>query len=67
VTAEPRVDVAEALSTGYFVLRDQLTVEQLDCLARTRRFVGDSVLPTINTSSVSRRACRQGQRLHPAR
>ena len=40
--------IGEALSTDYFLLREQLTDTQLEHLARTRRFVTDEVLPTIN-------------------
>jgi glutaryl-CoA dehydrogenase len=38
-------DVGKALGTDYFLLRDQLTSEELDYLERTRAFVEDEVLP----------------------
>jgi glutaryl-CoA dehydrogenase len=39
--------LGEALATDYFFLREQLTDEQLDVLARVRRFVNDEVLDVI--------------------
>jgi glutaryl-CoA dehydrogenase len=46
--AEPAyTDVGRALGTDYFLIRDQLTEEELDYLERTRRFVEDEVLPVI--------------------
>ena len=47
-TAEPAYsDIGKALGTDYFLIRDQLTDEELDYLERTRRFVEDEVLPVI--------------------
>jgi glutaryl-CoA dehydrogenase len=40
-------DVGKALGTDYFLLRDQLSAEELDYLDRTRRFVEDELLPVI--------------------
>jgi glutaryl-CoA dehydrogenase len=40
-------DVGKALGTDYFLIRDQLSAEELDYLDRTRRFVEDEVLPVI--------------------
>ncbi|MDP9246677.1 MAG: acyl-CoA dehydrogenase family protein [Candidatus Dormibacteraeota bacterium] len=40
-------DIGKALTTDYFLLREQLSEEQLDYLTRTRRFVDDEVLPVI--------------------
>ena len=40
-------DVGKALGTDYFLLRDQLSEEELDYLDRTRRFVDDELLPAI--------------------
>jgi glutaryl-CoA dehydrogenase len=40
-------DVGKALGTDYFLLRDQLTEQEIDYLERTRRFVDDEVLPVI--------------------
>ena len=40
-------DIGKALGTDYFLIRDQLTEEELDYLERTRRFVEDEVLPVI--------------------
>jgi glutaryl-CoA dehydrogenase len=40
-------DVGKALGTDYFLLRDQLSAEELDYLERTRRFVDEEVLPVI--------------------
>ena len=48
VTDDLQVGIGEALSTDYFLLREQLTATQLEHLTRTRRFVTDEVLPTIN-------------------
>jgi glutaryl-CoA dehydrogenase len=45
--AEP-IALGRALETDYLLLRDDLTVAELDYLARTRRFVEDEVLPVIN-------------------
>jgi glutaryl-CoA dehydrogenase len=47
-TAAPEyADVGKALGTDYFLIRDQLTAEELDYLERTRAFVEDEVLPVI--------------------
>ena len=40
-------DIGKALGTDYFLIRDQLTEEELDYLQRTRRFVEEEVLPVI--------------------
>ena len=40
-------DLGKALATDYFFLRQQLSPEQLDYLARTRRFVDEEVIPVI--------------------
>jgi glutaryl-CoA dehydrogenase len=48
MTDDLQVGIGDALSTDYFLLRDQLTDTQLDHLTRARRFVDDEVLPTIN-------------------
>ena len=40
-------DLGRALATDYFFLRQQLSPEQLDYLARTRRFVDEEVIPVI--------------------
>ena len=40
-------DLGKALATDYFFLRQQLSEEQLDYLARTRRFVDKEVIPVI--------------------
>jgi len=40
-------DIGKALSTDYLFLREQLSPEQLDHLAVTRRFVDEEVLPVI--------------------
>jgi glutaryl-CoA dehydrogenase len=40
-------DLGHALATDYFLLRAQLTDEQLDVLRRVRLFVDDEVLPVI--------------------
>ena len=41
-------DIGKALSTDYFLLREEFTPEQRDTLLRTRAFVEDEVLPVIN-------------------
>ena len=41
-------DIGKALGTDYFLLRGDLSEEELDYLDRTRRFVHDEVLPEIN-------------------
>ena len=40
-------DLGKALATDYFFLRQQLSPEQLDYLARARRFVDEEVIPVI--------------------
>ena len=40
--------IGNALSTDYFLLREEFTPEQRDTLLRTRAFVEDDVLPVIN-------------------
>jgi glutaryl-CoA dehydrogenase len=40
-------DVGKALGTDYFLIRDQLSADELEYLERTRRFVEDEVLPVI--------------------
>jgi glutaryl-CoA dehydrogenase len=45
---ELRAGIGEALSTDYFLLREEFTAEQLDHLQRTRAFVQEEVLPVIN-------------------
>jgi glutaryl-CoA dehydrogenase len=40
-------DVGKALGTDYFLLRDQLSAEEVEYLDRTRRFVDDELLPVI--------------------
>jgi glutaryl-CoA dehydrogenase len=40
--------IGRALSTDYFLLRQELTAAELDYLDRTRKFVHDEVLPVIN-------------------
>jgi glutaryl-CoA dehydrogenase len=48
VTDDLQVGIGDALSTDYFLLRDQLTDTQLHHLARARQFVDKEVLATIN-------------------
>ena len=40
--------LGHALATDYFLLRDELTDDELDVLRRVRAFVDGEVLPTIN-------------------
>jgi glutaryl-CoA dehydrogenase len=47
MTTITKVDIGRALGTDYFLLRSELTVEELDYLDRTRRFVDDEVLPVM--------------------
>jgi glutaryl-CoA dehydrogenase len=51
VTAPPGAptptDIGRALGTDYFLIRDELTDAEVDCLERTRRFVDSEVLPVI--------------------
>jgi len=48
VTEDLRTGIGDALSTDYFLLREEFSREQLDYLQRTRAFVQDEVLPVIN-------------------
>ena len=48
MTTDLRAGIGEALSTDYFLLREEFTPEQLDHLLRTRAFVEEHVLPVIN-------------------
>src|SRR5579872_7396621 len=41
-------DIGKALGTDYFLIRDDLTDEEVDYLERTRRFVNREVLPVIS-------------------
>jgi hypothetical protein len=41
------IDIGRALGTDYFLLRSELTGEELEYLDRTRRFVDDEVLPVM--------------------
>jgi glutaryl-CoA dehydrogenase len=45
---ELREGIGEALSTDYFLLREEFTDQQLDYLQRTRALVQEAVLPVIN-------------------
>jgi len=47
MTATVETDVGRALGTDYFLLRSELTDEELGYLDRTRRFVEDEVLPVM--------------------
>jgi glutaryl-CoA dehydrogenase len=47
VTTIGEVDIGRALGTDYFLIRSELTVEELEYLERTRRFVDDEVLPVM--------------------
>jgi glutaryl-CoA dehydrogenase len=40
-------DIGRALGTDYFLLRDELSAEELDHLERARAFVDDEVLPVV--------------------
>jgi glutaryl-CoA dehydrogenase len=48
MTTDLRAGIGEALSTDYFLLREEFSREQLDYLLRTRAFVEEHVLPVIN-------------------
>ena len=48
MTADLRTGIGDALSTDYFLLREEFSPEQLGYLQRTRAFVQDEVLPVIN-------------------
>ncbi|HUO40616.1 MAG TPA: acyl-CoA dehydrogenase family protein [Mycobacterium sp.] len=41
-------NIGNALGTDYFLLKSELSAEELDYLERTRRFVHEEVLPVIN-------------------
>jgi glutaryl-CoA dehydrogenase len=47
VTATAEIDVGKALGTDYFLLRSELTEDELGYLDRTRRFVEEEVLPVM--------------------
>jgi glutaryl-CoA dehydrogenase len=47
IGAPAYTDVGKALGTDYFLLRDQLSEEEIDYLERTRRFVDVELLPVI--------------------
>src|SRR2546430_9216578 len=40
--------IGQALGTDYFLVKSELTKEEIDYLERTRRYVHDEVLPVIN-------------------
>ena len=46
-TATTHFDVGKALGTDYFLLRSELTDEEVDYLDRTRAFVEEEVLPVM--------------------
>jgi glutaryl-CoA dehydrogenase len=46
--AELAEGIGNALSTDYFLLREDLSGDQMDVLLRTRAFVEEEVLPVIN-------------------
>src|SRR3712207_2899638 len=48
MTTDLRAGIGDALSTDYFLLREEFTADQLDHLLRTRAFVQEHVLPVIN-------------------
>jgi glutaryl-CoA dehydrogenase len=48
MAADLRAGIGEALSTDYFLLREEFTSGQRDYLLRTRAFVQEEVLPVIN-------------------
>jgi hypothetical protein len=48
------VDIGRSLSTGYFLIADQLTREELSYLQHTRDFVDNEVLPVINGTGSGR-------------
>ena len=47
MTAAIETDIGRALGTDYFLLRSELTEDELDYLDRTRRFVEEEVLPVM--------------------
>jgi glutaryl-CoA dehydrogenase len=48
MTGDLREGIGAALSTDYFLLREEFSPQQLDYLLRTRAFVDEHVLPVIN-------------------
>src|ERR687898_1345281 len=48
MSADLRTGIGDALTTDYFLLREEFSTEQMDYLLRTRAFVQDEVLPVIN-------------------
>ena len=48
MTADLREGIGAALSTDYFLLREEFSPEQTDYLLRSRAFVDEHVLPVIN-------------------
>jgi glutaryl-CoA dehydrogenase len=47
MTAISDIDLGRGLGTDYFLLRDELTPEELDYLLKTQRFVDEEVLPVM--------------------
>jgi glutaryl-CoA dehydrogenase len=47
MTAITEIDIGRGLGTDYFLLRSELTPQELDYLDRTRRFVDEEVLPVM--------------------
>ncbi|MGP0037286.1 MAG: acyl-CoA dehydrogenase family protein [Solirubrobacteraceae bacterium] len=47
MTATTETDIGRALGTDYFLLRSELTEDELDYLDRTRKFVEEEVLPVM--------------------
>jgi glutaryl-CoA dehydrogenase len=47
MTATAEIDIGRGLGTDYFLLRSELTPEELAYLDRTRRFVDEEVLPVM--------------------
>ena len=47
MTATTDTDIGRALGTDYFLLRSELSEDELDYLDRTRRFVEEEVLPVM--------------------
>lgn len=47
MTAISEIDIGRGLGTDYFLLRGELTSQELDYLDRTRRFVDEEVLPVM--------------------
>jgi glutaryl-CoA dehydrogenase len=47
MTASAEMDIGRGLGTDYFLLRSELTAEELGYLDRTRRFVDEEVLPVM--------------------